>query len=105
MPGTFLQLGLYMGAAAFLLVTFLSWNAGTVPEWAVVRGLMAFGAFAFLGWLAAYIVGTVPPEAAEPEPAPAQQPEEGAAAEGLPLPPAERTDAEGTEDEDESAAA
>ncbi|HEY8490779.1 MAG TPA: hypothetical protein VIO14_07275 [Dehalococcoidia bacterium] len=104
MPSAFLTLGLYVGGGAFLLVMALSWNAGTAPEWAVVRGLLAFGAFAFLGWLAAYIAGTVPPapvEGAEPA-APGQEEEPPAPAEAQ-LPPAEATD--GGADGSESAAA
>jgi hypothetical protein len=60
-PSIFVTLGLYVGGAGFLLVMAVSWRSGTAPEWAVTRGLLAFGAFAFLGWLAAYIAASAPP--------------------------------------------
>ena len=66
-----LHLGLALGAAAFLYVGWASWNAGYGPEIAVVRGLIAFMAVTFVGYIGELIVATAPPArqdaGAEPE--------------------------------------
>ena len=56
-----LHLGLALGAAAFLYVGWASWNAGYGPEIAVVRGLIAFMAVTFVGYIGELIIATAPP--------------------------------------------
>lgn len=53
-----LTLALFLGACAFLYVSWASWVGGFPPEVAVVRGVLGFMAVAVLGFIAELTVVT-----------------------------------------------
>lgn len=55
-----LRLGLIVAALAFVYVTWASWAAGYYPEIAMFRGLLAFMAVSFIGYLGELVVATTP---------------------------------------------
>ena len=55
-----LRLGLIVAAFAFVYVTWASWAAGYYPEIAMFRGLLAFMAVSFIGYLGELVVATTP---------------------------------------------
>lgn len=55
-----LRLGLIVAALAFVYVTSASWAAGYYPEIAMFRGLLAFMAVSFIGYLGELVVATTP---------------------------------------------
>lgn len=55
-----LRLGLIVAAFAFVYVTWASWSAGYYPEIAMFRGLLAFMAVSFVGYLGELVVATTP---------------------------------------------
>ncbi len=57
-----LRLGLIISAFAFVYVTWASWVAGYYPEIAMFRGLLAFMAVGFIGYLGELVVATMPPD-------------------------------------------
>ena len=50
-----MQTAIWIGALAALVVGGVSLDAGTAPEWAVLRGVGAFFAFLFLGVIAEHV--------------------------------------------------
>lgn len=59
-----LRLGLIVAGLAFGYVTWASWAAGYYPEIAMFRGLLAFMAVSFVGYLGELVVSTTPQDAA-----------------------------------------
>jgi hypothetical protein len=55
-----LRLALMVAALACLYVGWSSWSAGYYPEIALLRGLLAFIAVSFVGYLAELVVATTP---------------------------------------------
>ncbi len=62
-----LRLGLIVAGLAFGYVTWASWAAGYYPEIAMFRGLLAFMAVSFIGYLGELVVSTTTPQDAEAE--------------------------------------
>ena len=56
-----LRMGLMLGAAAFLAVGALSFQAGYAPDVALLRALGAFCVLGMLGYAGELIVATAPP--------------------------------------------
>jgi hypothetical protein len=55
-----MKLGLIAGALSTVLVSWLSLEAGFPPEAAILRGLVAFMAVTFVGYLGELVVATAP---------------------------------------------
>ncbi len=55
-----LRLGLIVAGVASVYVAWASWAAGYYPEIAMFRGLLAFMAVSFIGYLGELVVATTP---------------------------------------------
>jgi len=56
-----LRIALFIAAAAALLVAVASSLAGFPPEAAILRGVLAFMAVSFVGYIGELVVATAPP--------------------------------------------
>jgi hypothetical protein len=56
-----LRLGLMLAVLGCVYVAFASWSAGYPPEVALLRGIVAFMAFGFLGYIGELALATAPP--------------------------------------------